>query len=57
MPLKLSYAGYLTCPMCDAEVPINGDERLGEQVYCPYCECPLALRKDKTDDLYLEEDF
>lgn len=43
--------------MCDVEVPIDGDEKVGEQVYCPYCVTPLALRKTKEEDLYLEEDF
>lgn len=57
MSIQYSNAGYLVCPMCDAEVPISGDERLGENVYCPYCECPLSLKKTKTDELYLEEDF
>ncbi len=57
MPRKDSLAGYLTCPMCDADVPLTGEETVGEQVFCPYCQTPLALRKSKTDDLFLEEDF
>ncbi len=57
MPQKGSYS-YLTCPMCDVEIPMAGDEKVGESVYCPYCQTPLALRKErKTDELYLEEDF
>lgn len=56
MPPKGSYS-YLTCPMCDVEIPLAGDEKVGEQVYCPYCQTPLALRKTKADELYLEEDF
>ncbi len=43
--------------MCDAEVPLGGDERPGEQLCCPYCQTPLALRKSKEEELYLEEDF
>ncbi len=43
--------------MCDAEVPLDGDEKVGGQVYCPYCQAPLALRTKKTDETYLEEDF
>lgn len=57
MPLKASYSDYLTCPMCDVEVPLSGDERPGEQVFCPYCQTPLALRKTKTEEYYLEEDY
>lgn len=57
MPLKASYGNYLTCPMCDVEVPMSGDENLGEQVFCPYCQTLLALRKTKTEEYYLEEDY
>jgi hypothetical protein len=43
--------------MCDTEIPMSGDERVGEEVYCPYCQCPLKLKKTKKDELYLQEDF
>lgn len=52
-----SNTGYLTCPMCDVDIPLGGDEKVGEQIYCPYCKTPLTLRKSKEEDLYLEEDF
>lgn len=49
---------YLTCPMCDAEIPVSGDEKVGESIYCPYCQIPLRLRKRKgTEEVYLEEDL
>lgn len=57
MTSKSSLAGYLTCPLCDAEVPLSGDERIGDQVFCTYCQCPLAMKKTKTEEVYLEEDF
>lgn len=57
MVLKGSYEQYLACPMCDVEVPMSGDEKVGEQVFCPYCQSPLLLKKKKTDELFLEEDF
>ena len=57
MTNKGSSVGYLSCPTCDVEIPLAGDEKVGEHVYCPYCKTPLALRKTKEDDLYLEEDF
>ncbi|MBI5047527.1 MAG: hypothetical protein HZB80_00875 [Deltaproteobacteria bacterium] len=51
-------AQYLTCPMCDTDVPISGDERVVEEIFCPYCQTPLKTRKKKgTEELYLEEDF
>lgn len=56
MPLKGSFS-YLTCPLCDAEIPISGDERVGEEVYCTYCQAPLKFKKTKEDEPYLQEDF
>ncbi|MFQ5464457.1 MAG: hypothetical protein ACE5EI_00875 [Thermodesulfobacteriota bacterium] len=57
MPLKLAYSGYLTCPLCDAEVPLDGDEKSGDQVCCPYCESPLKLKRTRADEAFLVEDF
>ena len=34
-----------TCPICDADVPMSGDERTGDVVYCTYCEAPLRFTK------------
>jgi len=48
---------YLECPMCDAEIPMSGDEKLGIEVQCPACETPLKLKKKKDDSLYFQEDF
>ena len=57
MPLKLAYSGYLTCPLCEAEVPLDGDEKVGDQVCCPYCESPLKLKKTRAEEAFLVEDF
>lgn len=57
MPGKMSFKDYMTCPMCDVEVPMTGEEQVGGEVYCPYCETPLKLLKNKEDELYLVEDF
>ena len=58
MSLKGRNTNYLTCPMCDADVPVAGDEKIGSAIYCTYCQTPLKLRVKKgTEDLYLEEDF
>jgi hypothetical protein len=27
----------LSCPVCNADLPLAGDERLGDDVYCTYC--------------------
>jgi hypothetical protein len=49
----------LSCPVCNAHVPLAGDERVGDDVYCAYCKAPCKLKKSATDpdELDLEEDF
>jgi len=57
---KPSSSQYLECPLCDVEIPMAGDESIGEQIACPYCQSPLLLKKrteQEKDVLYLEEDF
>ncbi len=49
--------GFLTCPMCDADVPLDGDEKKGAEVYCPYCQTPLSFRVGSDDEAFFEEDF
>lgn len=49
-----------SCPVCNADLPLAGDERAGDDVYCSYCGAPLVLRgKPDADleDLEPEEDF
>ncbi|MDJ0788594.1 MAG: hypothetical protein QNK05_17440 [Myxococcota bacterium] len=51
-------ASELSCPICDADVPLSGDERAGTEVFCAYCRAPLTLRAGRRDDEYeLEDDF
>ena len=58
MPARDERATYLTCPMCDVDVPMSGDEKVGEQVFCPYCQTPLKIKKNKVDDsLFLKRIF
>ncbi len=33
------------CPFCEAEIPLDGDEKEGEDVYCSYCHMKLRLEK------------
>jgi hypothetical protein len=49
----------LSCPICNADVPLAGDERLGDEVFCTYCKAPLTLkgRGDDPSEMELEEDF
>ena len=47
----------LECPMCDVEIEMSGEEKLGTEVTCPFCDTPLKLKKTKDDILFLQEDF
>jgi hypothetical protein len=47
-----------TCPVCNADVPLCGDERKGDEVFCTYCGAPCRLTAGaESDDCELEEDF
>jgi hypothetical protein len=53
----------LSCPICNADLPLNGDERQGDEIFCTYCGAPsrLTVRPkrmgDKDDELAAEEDY
>ena len=49
----------LTCPVCQADMPLGGDERPGDEFYCACCGAPgvIAKKADDDDDLEVEEDF
>ena len=45
------------CPYCDAEIPLEGDEREGSEVYCSYCQMKLRLEeRDKKLEAVEEEE-
>jgi len=46
----------LTCPVCDADIPLDGDETSGDLVVCSYCGMSFKMLK-KMDDWTLVEDF
>ena len=46
----------LECPICDADIPLEGDERTGDLVLCSFCKVTFKLRKTR-DRLLLEEDI
>jgi hypothetical protein len=49
----------LSCPICQADVPLSGEEKPGDEVCCMYCgaPCRLVKKKDDESELDLEEDF
>jgi hypothetical protein len=49
-------ANELICPVCDAEIPLDGDEESGDLVMCSYCKMTLKIVKAE-DQWTLQEDF
>ncbi|HEY8155535.1 MAG TPA: hypothetical protein VII72_15520 [Myxococcota bacterium] len=52
----------LSCPVCNADLPLNGDERKGDEIFCTYCGAPCRLmvkpkKKDEKEEYAAEEDF
>jgi hypothetical protein len=46
----------VVCPICEAEIPLDGDERSGDLVLCSYCNMTFKMLK-KKDEWALVEDF
>lgn len=48
----------LTCPVCQADMPLGGDERAGDEFFCACCGAPgIIAKKDNSEELEVEEDF
>ncbi|MFQ5417205.1 MAG: hypothetical protein ACE5FL_09190 [Myxococcota bacterium] len=48
----------LCCPVCSADLPLAGDEKAGDEVFCTYCGAPGKLTAPaKSEDCDVEEDF
>jgi len=46
----------LECPICDADIPIEGDEKTGDIIVCSYCKVSFKMLR-KKDQWLLSEDF
>ena len=49
-------AKEIECPMCEADIPLDGDEKPGELVLCSFCKSIFKVVR-KKDKLILAEDF
>jgi thiamine biosynthesis lipoprotein len=48
----------LTCPICQADMPMSGDERPGDEFFCSCCGAPgIIAKNEKSEELEVEEDF
>ena len=52
-----SMATQVSCPTCDSELLIEGDERVGEEVFCGYCGGVYKVIAKDVETLEVEEDF
>ncbi len=46
----------LECPICDAEIPLEGDEKPGDLVLCSYCKVSFKIIST-ADKWILSDDF
>lgn len=48
----------LVCPVCQADIPLSGEERVGDEVFCTFCGAPCVIVEGKEcEEWDLEEDF
>lgn len=45
----------LECPICDADIPLDGDERTGDLILCSFCKVTFKLVKKKEKWVLAEE--
>jgi len=51
-------AKEVTCPTCTADIPLGGDERNGDDIFCTACGATCTLKGNYgEDELEAEEDF
>lgn len=43
-------ATEVICPICSSDIPLGGDERKGDEIFCTVCGAPLKLKADYGDD-------
>jgi hypothetical protein len=49
-------ANEVICPICEAEIPLDGDEEPGDLLLCSYCKVTLKMLRTK-DNWILVDDF
>ena len=59
VPIHLVMAQHeITCPICQADMPLGGDEKPGDEFFCSCCGAPgIIAQKGSSEELEVEEDF
>ena len=48
----------LSCPICNADLTLDGDEKKGDEVYCSYCGAPSRLTANvDSEDCDVEDEL
>jgi hypothetical protein len=45
----------LECPICDADIPLDGDERSGDLVLCSFCKMTFKILRKKETWILVED--
>ena len=46
-----------SCPVCNADVNLDGDEKPGDQIFCSYCNSTIKIHKvPRSDEIKLVDD-
>ena len=56
-PITPPMATDISCPTCDSELLIQGDEAIGDEVHCGYCGGVYKVIAKDVERLEVEEDF
>jgi len=48
--------GDLSCPICQADLPLDGDEKPGDEVICSYCGAPSRILGKPDDEEWEAEE-
>ena len=44
----------LECPICDADIPLEGNEKSGDLVLCSYCKMTFKILRKKEKWILVE---
>jgi hypothetical protein len=47
----------ISCPTCDGPLLINGDEEVGDEIFCTVCSGVYKVTLADTESFEVEEDF
>ena len=43
-------ATEMECPVCDGNIPLDGDERDGDEIFCGYCGVTSKYKQPAQDE-------